>query len=56
VPTSTPATNKTLGRMRTAVAARTEPVDRILAVVDAQGAIFRAPGFRGRAHRRGAGG
>jgi hypothetical protein len=38
------------------VAARTDPVDRILAVIDAQGVIFCNPGFRGRAQRLGAGG
>jgi AcrR family transcriptional regulator len=38
---------QTLGRLRAAVAAVEDPVERILAVFDAQAELFRAPDFRG---------
>ena len=38
---------QTLGRLRTAVDAVEDPVDRILAVFDAQAQLFRTPGYRG---------
>jgi AcrR family transcriptional regulator len=37
----------TLARLRTAVAAADDPVERLLAVFDAQARLFRAPDFRG---------
>lgn len=39
--------SRTTERLEVAVAAHTDPVDRILAVFEAQGAMFAQPGFRG---------
>ncbi|HWD74205.1 MAG TPA: TetR/AcrR family transcriptional regulator [Solirubrobacteraceae bacterium] len=38
---------ETLARLRSAAAATEDPVERILAVFDAQAQLFRTPGFRG---------
>jgi AcrR family transcriptional regulator len=38
---------QTLARLRSAVAAGEDPVERLLSVFDAQAQLFRAPGFRG---------
>jgi AcrR family transcriptional regulator len=38
---------ETLARLRSAAAAAEDPVERILAVFDAQAQLFRTPGFRG---------
>ena len=47
MPTSTRDTSRHSPRLRSAVAATEDPIERLLAVFDAQARLFHTPGFRG---------